>query len=89
VPVRDLKFEQHAFDDFMHWYEVDAKLAKRVALCIKEAQRDPFKGLHKPEPLKRMGPNVWSRRINDEHRLVYRVEHDVIVVLSVRGHYDD
>jgi toxin YoeB len=55
---------------------------------INAIRRDPFRGIGKPEPLKRAGPNTWSRRLTQEHRLVYRVEHERIIFLQARYHYD-
>lgn len=63
-------------------------MALRVLELIEAALRDPFSGIGKPEPLKGMGPNTWSRRINDEHRLVYVVGHDRITFVQARYHYD-
>jgi toxin YoeB len=74
-------------EDLRWWVETDRKLAVRVFDLIDAIQRDPFRGIGKPEPLKALGPGMWSRRVNDEHRLVYLVEHERIVFLQARYHY--
>jgi len=73
--------------DLRHWIGVDRKTALRVLELVEATARDPFKGLGKPEPLKHLGPGVWSRRITEEHRLVYRVTHERIDFLQARYHY--
>jgi toxin YoeB len=89
MPDRVVEQSQRYSDDLRYWVSTERKIALRLIDLIESARRDPLTGLGKPEPLKRAGPNVWSRRITDEYRLVYRVEHDRIVVLRARGHYDD
>jgi toxin YoeB len=74
-------------DDLRHWVEHDRKLALKVLDLIEAARRDPFAGLGKPEPLMNLGPDVWSRRITREDRLVYRVTTGFIDVLQARYHY--
>lgn len=79
--------QPEAMDDLAYWIENDRKVALRVLALIEAARRDPFEGIGKPEPLKHLGPDVWSRRITREDRLVYRVEHHLIDVLQARYHY--
>jgi toxin YoeB len=74
--------------DLRWWVETDRKLALRVFDLIEAILRDPFRGIGKPEPLKGLGPNTWSRRINDEHRLVYVVQRDRITFVQARYHYE-
>jgi toxin YoeB len=74
-------------DDLRHWVEHDRKLALKVLDLIEAARRDPFAGLGKPEPLRNLGPDVWSRRITREDRLIYRVTTEFIDVLQARYHY--
>ena len=82
-----LVFSQEAWDDYLHWQKTDRKLLNRVNLLIREALRSPFEGIGKPEPLKHGLAGYWSRRINDEHRLVYRVESESVMIAQCRYHY--
>jgi toxin YoeB len=85
---RDALYRPRCREDLRWWVQTDRKMALRVLELIEAALRDPFSGIGKPEPLKGMGPNTWSRRINDEHRLVYVVGHDRITFVQARYHYD-
>lgn len=78
-----------AWEDYLSWQAQDKKLLKRINALIQDAEREPFEGLGKPEPLRGELSGFWSRRINDEHRLVYRVREDVLEILSCKGHYDE
>jgi toxin YoeB len=80
-------FANQGWEDFTYWVEHDRKVAKRIILPINEIERDPFQGLGKPEPLKHDLAGFWSRRITDEHRLVYAVEKSQILVAQARYHY--
>jgi len=80
-------FANQGWEDFTYWVEHDRKVAKRIILLINEIERDPFQGLGKPEPLKHDLAGFWSRRITDEHRLVYAVEKSQILVAQARYHY--
>jgi len=82
-----LIFAEHAWQDYLYWQRTDKRLLKRVNLLIQEIQREPFEGIGKPEPLKHGLSGYWSRRINDEHRLVYKVEGDALLIAQVRYHY--
>ena len=84
-----LVFSESGWDDYVYWAENDRKKTKRVNRLIKEIKRDPFTGIGKPEPLKGPLSGWWSRRIDEEHRLVYRVQNDSIEIAQVRGHYGD
>jgi len=81
-----LIFAEQAWEDYLHWQETDRKMVKRIQL-IKQATRTPFEGSGKPEPLKHALSGYWSRRINDEHRIVYRVEGDSLLIAQLRLHY--
>jgi toxin YoeB len=85
--VRQLVFHARGWEDFTYWTQNDRKLAKRLIRLIDETLRDPSDGIGKPEPLKHAMPGVWSRRITDEHRLVYLVTDKDIVILQARYHY--
>jgi toxin YoeB len=82
-----LEFDQAGFEDLAWWIDKDRKMAQRVVRLIQAVQRDPFTGIGKPEPLKHELAGCWSRRINDEHRLVYQVLEDKIRILACRYHY--
>lgn len=84
---RDSVFQPEFRSDLQYWVETDRKTALRVLQLIEATMRDPFQGIGKPEPLKFLGSGVWSRRINQEHRLVYVVGHERIDFLQARYHY--
>ena len=86
-PVRSLEFDINAFEDLAWWVENDRKKALKIIRLIKEVHREPFQGMGKPEPLKHEMSGCWSRRIDDEHRLVYEVLDDKIRILACRYHY--
>jgi toxin YoeB len=86
-PKREAAFHREFIDDLRHWVVTDRKVALRVLDLVKEALRDPFRGLGQPEPLKHMLSGAWSRRITQEHRLVYVVGNDRIEFLQARYHY--
>ncbi|MSQ96796.1 MAG: Txe/YoeB family addiction module toxin [Gemmataceae bacterium] len=85
----NLTFTPSAWDDYQWFVQHDRKLLKRINLLIQDVFRAPFEGIGKPEPLKGDLSGYWSRRINDEHRLVYTVKEDNIVVIACRYHYAD
>ncbi|MDA2939313.1 Txe/YoeB family addiction module toxin [Acidobacteria bacterium AH-259-A15] len=80
-------FQPECLEDLRYWVDTNRKTALRVLGLIEAALRDPFEGMGKPEPLKHIGPNLWSRRISQEHRLVYLVRGDRIDFLQARYHY--
>jgi toxin YoeB len=75
------------WEDYLHWQTTDRKILQRVNEVIRDALRTPFDGIGKPEPLKGNLKGWWSRRITQEHRLVYRVDGDVLVIMHCRFHY--
>lgn len=84
---RESIFDQDFRADLTHWISVDRKVALRVMDLVDAVMRDPFNGIGKPEPMKYLGSGIWSRRINQEHRLVYLVEQNHIKFLQCRYHY--
>ncbi len=80
-------FSSQAWEDYLHWQQTDRKLLKRINELIKEVVRTPFEGTGKPEPLRHALGGYWSRRINDEHRLIYKVEGDFVLIAQARYHY--
>ena len=85
--MRSTIFQQRAWEEFIAWSRRDIKLFHRLVELIDEAKRTPFEGKGKPEPLKGNLKGYWSRRITDEHRLVYRVDDERITVVARKGHY--
>ena len=85
--MRDVQFDNHAFEEMREWAVENPKMLQRIFRIIEETQRTPFNGIGKPEPLKGDLKGHWSRRINDEDRLVYRVTEDFIIVRSMKEHY--
>lgn len=83
-----LSFHQHAWEDYLYWQQNDKAVLRRINTLIRDIQRDPFNGIGKPEPLKFDFSGYWSRRIDHEHRIVYKVSDDNIVIAQLRGHYD-
>jgi toxin YoeB len=82
-----LVFTFHGWDDYQHWVQTDRATLKRINRLIDDALRDPFSGIGKPEQLRHVLSGAWSRRITEEHRLVYLVDGDDLVVLQARYHY--
>ena len=82
-----LIFAEAAWQDYCYWQTQDKQMLKRINLLIQEIQREPFAGIGKPEPLKHALSGYWSRRINDEHRIVYKVENDTLMIAQLRHHY--
>lgn len=82
-----LVFSEQAWEDYLHWQKADRKLLGRVNTLIREVMRSPFSGMGKPEPLKHALAGYWSRRINDEHRLVYKIADGSMLIAQLRHHY--
>jgi toxin YoeB len=80
-------FTPNAWEEYMVWLAEDRTMLKRINQLIEAIGRDPFAGIGKPEPLKHQLASYWSRRINEEHRLVYRVEGETLVIVQCRYHY--
>ena len=82
-----LIFAENAWDDYLYWQKTDKKILNRINLLVKDITRDPFDGIGKPEPLKHALSGYWSRRINDEHRIVYRVADGTVLIAQLRYHF--
>lgn len=80
-------FSSNAWDDYLYWQKTDKAILKRINSLIKDIQRIPYEGIGKPEALKHGLSGYWSRRINDEHRIVYKVVDDTIFIAQLRYHY--
>jgi len=85
--MRTVSFHAAAFRDYNEWATRDPKMFERITRIITETLREPFAGIGKPEPLRHELKGCWSRRINDEHRLVYKVNDESLIILSCRYHY--
>lgn len=85
--MRNIEYVPKAFKEYLNWIETDRKTALKIGDLIRDTLRDPFPGLGKPEALKHQYKGLWSRRINQEHRLVYRITEQSIIVFSCYLHY--
>lgn len=82
-----LCWAEEAWDDYLYWQKNDKKTLKRINELIKDVKREPFDGIGKPEPLKHNWSGYWSRRITGEHRLVYKIDDDQVLIAQCRFHY--
>jgi toxin YoeB len=82
-----LIFSEEAWDDYLHWQRHDRKTLQRINRLLEEIRRDPFQGIGKPEPLRHALAGYWSRRIDDEHRIVYKPTEDSLLIAQLRHHY--
>ena len=83
-----LTFSSKAWENYLYWQKTDQSMITRINRLIKNIQREPYTGIGKPEPLKHSLAGYWSRRINDEHRIVYKVLGDQIFIAQLRYHYE-
>lgn len=86
--MRNVEFTKNAFEDFLEWESIDKSIFKRIVKLIKETQRSPFEGEGKPEPLKHQFKGYWSKRIDQKHRLIYKVEEEKLAIVGCKGHYE-
>jgi toxin YoeB len=84
---RKLVFSDEAWKDYLHWQETDRSMVRRINQLIKDVRRSPYEGIGKPEPLKHQLAGWWSRRIDAEHRFVYRVTENAVEIATLRHHY--
>jgi toxin YoeB len=82
-----LVFSENAWDDYLYWQKTDRQMVKRINTLIKDIQRSPFAGVGKPEPLKHGLSGYWSRRLDQQHRIVYKVANDDLLIAQLRHHY--
>jgi toxin YoeB len=82
-----IKFSDQAWDDYLFWQANDRANLKRINTLLKDIKRSPFEGIGKPEPLRHNLAGFWSRRIDEEHRLIYAIQNDMILVAQCRYHY--
>lgn len=83
----NLIFSDQAWEDYLYWQQTDRKLLKRINSLLADIKRSPFEGIGKPEPLKYGLSGYWSRRITDEHRIIYKAQTDSIFIAQLRFHY--
>lgn len=83
----NIRFSSNAWNDYLFWQKTDKKIVKRINLLIRDIQRHPHEGIGKPEPLKHGLSGYWSRRITDEHRIVYKFDNNTIKIAQLRFHY--
>jgi toxin YoeB len=83
-----LIFSSRAWEEYLYWQKTDKAMVKRINVLIKDSSRNPFEGIGKPEPLKHGLSGYWSRRINDEHRFVYKASDDGLLIAQLRYHYE-
>jgi len=83
----ELVWQTNAWDDYLYWQQTEKRISKRINELIKDCLRHPFTGIGKPEPLKSDLSGYWSRRIDEEHRLVYRSENNRLIIFQCRYHY--
>ena len=82
-----LVFSENAWEDYLYWLKTDKKTLDRINKLIKETNRKPFEGIGKPQPLKHSLAGYWSRHINEEDRMVYKVTDDALLIAQLRYHY--
>jgi toxin YoeB len=82
-----IKFSTKGWEDYLYWQATDRAILKRINQLIKDIEREPFAGIGKPEPLKHQLSGFWSRRIDSQHRLVYSIKDDSLLVAQCRDHY--
>lgn len=89
MSIRRIQWNVDAWDEYCVWQQKDRSVVKRINQIVKDIKRNPFDGIGKPEALKGNLSGFWSRRITDEHRIVYIVEEDTVIIISCKGHYKD
>lgn len=84
----NVQFSANCWEEYVYWQQTDKKIVKKINDLIKDCSRSPFEGIGKPEPLKHRYTGCWSRRITDEHRFIYKVEDETLIIVQVRYHYE-
>ena len=88
MTTKRIQWDFDAWNDYLYWQQHDKQILKRINQLIRDISRSPFEGVGKPEPLKGNLSGLWSRRIDENHRLVYLVEENSVLIFSCKGHYD-
>lgn len=89
MQIKDIKWDFDAWEEYLYWQAEDKKMVKRINQLIKDICRNPFDGIGKPEPLKGNLAGLWSRRIDEKHRIVYIIENETVLIFSCKGHYEN
>lgn len=89
MQIKDIKWDFDAWEEYLYWQAEDKKMVKRINQLIKDICRNPFDGIGKPEPLKGNLTGLWSRRIDEKHRIVYIIENETVLIFSCKGHYEN
>lgn len=89
MEIRDIKWDFDAWEEYLYWQAENKKVVKRINQLIKDIRRNPFDGIGKPEPLKGNLTGLWSRRIDEKHRIVYIIENETVLIFSCKGHYEN
>lgn len=89
MQIKEIKWDVDAWEEYLGWQSEDKKIVKRINQLIKDICRNPFDGLGKPEPLKGNLTGLWSRRIDEKHRIVYMIVHEAVLIFSCKGHYEN
>ena len=87
MQLKRIQWDFEAWEEYLYWQAQDKKMLKRINQLIKDIKRNPFEGIGKPETLKENLTGFWSRRIDEEHRIVYAVEEESVIIISCKGHY--
>jgi len=87
--IQMIQWDDDAWEEYCDWQQKDKNVVKRINQLIKDIKRSPYEGIGKPEPLKGNLSGFWSRRINEEHRIVYVVAENAVIIISCKGHYND
>ena len=87
MQLKVIQWDFESWEEYLDWQTQDKKMLKRINQLIKDIKRNPFEGIGKPEPLKGNLSGFWSRRIDEEHRIVYAVEEETVIIISCKGHY--
>lgn len=88
MQIKDIKWDIDAWEEYLYWQSEDKKVLRRINQLIKDIARNPFDGIGKPEPLKGNLTGLWSRRIDEKHRIVYMIENESVLIFSCKGHYE-
>ena len=83
-----IRFDEQGWEDYIHRIEADRRMTRRINALIKDITREPFDGIGRPEPLKHQFAGFWSRRIDGEHRLVYQIQDETVIIIQCRFHYE-
>lgn len=89
MQIKDIKWDFDAWEEYLYWQAENKKMVKRINQLIKDIRRNPFDGIGKPEPLKENLTGLWSRRIDEKHRIVYMIENETVLIFSCKGHYEN